>query len=101
NLSLISGIEPTELAVSGNDLFVESKEGGTVGEYTTSGATVNASLITGLDAPQGIAVAAVPEPSTWAALIAGIGILGIGQGIRHHGARSWLRHRSTLKSCPS
>ena len=29
---------------------------GTIGEYTTSGATVNASLITGLNRPMGIAV---------------------------------------------
>jgi DNA-binding beta-propeller fold protein YncE len=43
--------------VSGSDLFVTSNIPlGTVGEYTTSGATVNASLISGLNEPVGIAV---------------------------------------------
>ena len=37
-------------------MFVTNSVAGTVGEYTTSGATVNASLITGLDDPAGIAV---------------------------------------------
>ena len=45
------------MAVSGSNLFVvDSFSGGTVGEYTTAGATVNASLISGLNAPIGIAV---------------------------------------------
>ena len=35
----------------------------TIGEYTTSGATVNAALVSGLDNPYGIAVV-VPEPTT-------------------------------------
>ena len=35
------------IAVSGSDLFVASVDG-TIGEYTTAGATVNASLIPGL-----------------------------------------------------
>ena len=40
------------------DIFVTNQVSGsnTVGDYTTSGATVNASLITGLNAPLGIAV---------------------------------------------
>ena len=46
---------PTAVAVAGSDLFVSS-ESGTVGEYTTSGQTVNASLITGLDNPVAIAI---------------------------------------------
>jgi hypothetical protein len=48
----------------------------TIGEYTTSGATVNASLVSGLSAPIGIAVAPVLLPaSVWLMLggIAGIG----------------------------
>jgi hypothetical protein len=36
---------------------------GIIGEYTTSGATVNTSLVSGLDVPDGIAVVA-PEPAT-------------------------------------
>jgi hypothetical protein len=46
-----------------------------IGEYTTSGDTVNASLVSGLDGPLGIAVV-VPEPATGSLLlIAGTGIL--------------------------
>jgi hypothetical protein len=41
--------------VSGEDLFVAFQTG-TIGEYTTSGATVNASLVSGLNALSGIAV---------------------------------------------
>ena len=42
--------------MSGGDLFVANVGAGEVGEYTTSGATVNASLVTGLDGPVGLAV---------------------------------------------
>jgi hypothetical protein len=44
------------IAVSGNKLFVVDPVEGTIGEYTTSGATVNPTLITGLSFPNGIAV---------------------------------------------
>ena|ERR1017187_6403063 len=44
------------IAVSGSDLFVSNLNNNTIGEYTTSGATVNASLISGLNHPHGIAV---------------------------------------------
>jgi uncharacterized protein YjiK len=37
-------------------IFVVNNVSGTIGEYTTSGATVNASLISGLSTPAGIAV---------------------------------------------
>jgi hypothetical protein len=53
--------DPTALAVSGTTLYVESEgfdpgnDDATIGEYTTSGGTVNASLLTGLDTPAGIA----------------------------------------------
>jgi len=60
------------LAVSGDDLFVSN--GAAIGEYTTSGATVNASLVSGLSSTGYIAVEtgvpdptnvqAVPEPNT-------------------------------------
>jgi hypothetical protein len=46
--------------VAGSDLFVTNGLNGTVGEYTTSGATVNASLISGLSQPYGIAVVEPP-----------------------------------------
>ena len=44
NSDLISMTEPLNITVSGSNLFV-SNDSGIVGEYTTSGATVNASLI--------------------------------------------------------
>src|SRR5437764_11327740 len=37
-------------------IFVTNFKTGTVGEYTTSGATVNPDLISGLNGPNGIAV---------------------------------------------
>ena len=46
-------------AVSGTNLFVANfadGTNGTIGEYTTSGATINASLITGLHSLYGIAI---------------------------------------------
>jgi hypothetical protein len=42
------------IAISGYGLFVVNRSG-TIGEYTTTGATVNASLISGLSSPFGIA----------------------------------------------
>jgi hypothetical protein len=45
---------PNTIAVSGGNLYVGY--GGSIGEYTTSGATVNASLIAGLIFPRGIAI---------------------------------------------
>ena len=50
----------------------------TIGEYTTSGATVNASLITGLDSPVGIVVVPVPEPGTSLLVMGGaLGLAGV------------------------
>ncbi len=52
NASLITGLDaPTGIALLGSDLFVGNFGNGTVGEYTLSGATINASLISGLDEP--------------------------------------------------
>ena len=54
---LVQGLGSYALAAAGNDLFVAgSPFGGTIGEYTTAGATVNASLITGLELAAGIAI---------------------------------------------
>ena len=48
---------PESIALSGNDLFVSNEFGGTIGEYNaTTGAAINASLITGVGEPEGIAV---------------------------------------------
>jgi hypothetical protein len=47
NAALVTGLNLAgDIAVSGNKLFVSSFAG-TIGEYTTSGATVNPALITG------------------------------------------------------
>jgi uncharacterized delta-60 repeat protein len=44
-----SGVNlPEGVAVAGSDLFVVDEQTGTIGEYTTTGAVVNASLISGL-----------------------------------------------------
>ena len=58
NADLIStGLaNPVGIAVSGSDLYISSGTPGVVGEYTTSGGTVNASLITGLNSPAGLAI---------------------------------------------
>jgi hypothetical protein len=71
---------PIGIAIFGDDLFVVSAVKGTVGEYTTSGGMVNASLISGLVAPHGIAIGPVPEPSSGA--LAGLGAVAF-----------WLRFR--------
>jgi len=68
NPSLISGlVNPTGIAILGSDLFVTDGQSGTgtIGEYTTSGAPVNATLVSGLNAPFDIAVTPdVPEPGS-------------------------------------
>ena len=74
-----SGLDiPMGIAISGSDIFVVNNDNNTIGEYTTSGAPeVSGALISsGLEAPSGIAIVApVPEPSTWAMLAAGAGLL--------------------------
>jgi hypothetical protein len=44
---------PIGIAVFGSDLFVVNYGSNSIGEYTTSGATVNADLISGLSDPGG------------------------------------------------
>ncbi len=52
NTSVVSGLStPIGIAVSGSDLFIDNNAYGTMGEYTTSGARVNASLVTNMDNP--------------------------------------------------
>ena len=65
---------PTYLTVAGGDLYVVNDGSDTVGEYGLDGTVINASLISGLDTPYGIAVV-VPEPSTLA--LAGFGGLSL------------------------
>ena len=76
--------------MSGNDLFVAKSGlfvanyggfggGTTVGEYdATTGAAINPDFITGLNQPYALAVAAVPEPSTWSMIaVGGVALLGM------------------------
>ena len=52
NGALISGFNFLQgVAVSGSDLFVVDNGNGTVGKYTTTGAVVNARLISGFSDP--------------------------------------------------
>ena len=69
---LVSGLnEPIALTMSGSDLFVANYLGNTIGEYTTSGTTVNASLVSGLNDPNGIVVVDVPESAMGSLLLVG------------------------------
>jgi len=81
NPGFITGLhDPIGLALSDNDLFVLNAGNNTVGEYNaTTGAAINANLITGLAEAtfNGIAVASVPEPSTWSMIaMGGVALLG-------------------------
>ena len=63
---LVTGLsQPPAIAVSGSALFVSIPNIGTIGEYTTGGATVNASLVSGLNSPTGIAVSTQSVSGTW------------------------------------
>ena len=48
-------IHPTNVASPPAKLYVTEFDNGTIGEYDTSGATINTSLISGLNGPEGIA----------------------------------------------
>jgi len=76
NSPLISSLSgPNFLTLSGGNLFVTNFGNGTIGEYTTSGATVNASLVSGLNVPRGIVIVSgsVPDASsTWTLLLLGL-----------------------------
>ncbi|HTU24583.1 MAG TPA: hypothetical protein VMF30_04250, partial [Pirellulales bacterium] len=55
--TLISGLnDPASIVVSGNDVFFLNTSEGTISEYTTAGAVVNASLVSGLTEPAGLAL---------------------------------------------
>jgi DNA-binding beta-propeller fold protein YncE len=81
NAALLTGFAtaPEGLASFGGNLYVSSpgvypNHNGTIGEYTTLGSAINASLVTGLDGVFDIYV--VPEPSTLALQTLGaIGLL--------------------------
>jgi hypothetical protein len=82
-LVLSVGAALSSATASGDNIFVTNFNSGsvgdygTIGEYTTSGGTVNPSLVSELSDPCGIAIAPTPEPSTRALLTAGaLGLLG-------------------------
>ena len=59
-------------------MFVTNFGAGTIGEYTTSGATVNPALVSGLNHPIGIVVASASVPdasSTWTLLLLGLTVM--------------------------
>jgi len=78
---LVSGLAGcSALAISGNDLFVAYNGGSTIGEYdATTGAPIGTGTLisSGLHGADAIAVEtqAAPEPSTWAMLLGGLGVL--------------------------
>jgi MYXO-CTERM domain-containing protein len=52
-------------------VFVANYNSDVIAEFTTSGTTINVSLISGLDGPCGLAISPAPEPSANA--LAGLG----------------------------
>ena len=87
NTSLVSGLNsPTGIAVDGSNLFVANGNG-TIGEYTTSGATVSDPLIANLGggntSVSDIAVVPVPEASTNLLILGGvIGLAAVARRMR-------------------
>jgi hypothetical protein len=53
---------------------------GTVGEYTTSGDVLNASLISGLDVPESLVVV-VPEPSSVSLVVLGLALFALSRRV--------------------
>lgn len=58
-------------------IIIPNISGGNVGLYTTAGATINASFITGLNNPGSFAFLSIPEPTTWAMLLTGTGLMAL------------------------
>ena len=53
---LLSALGLWPAAVPAQDIFETNADGNTIGEYTTSGATVDAALVSDLDKPYGLAL---------------------------------------------
>ncbi len=69
----------TDLAVAGGALYILNRNHGTIGAYNLDGTTINAALITGLNASAtvyGFAIA-IPEPSTYAAILGAVALGGV------------------------
>ena len=94
NVNFITGLDgPEGFALSGNSLFVSNDISNTVSEYNaTTGALINANVISiGLDGPGSLAVASVPEPSTWSMIaVGGVALLGIMHRKKHRTATPLL-----------
>lgn len=75
---------PKQLAVSGSSLYVLQGSGQRLGEYSLSGSTINASLLTGLSTVSQGFVVVVPEPSA-----DGLALIGLAGG----GYSLWWRRR--------
>ena len=85
----------------GTDLFVENDFGNSMGEYTTSGGTVNPSFITGLEGPIAIAItpAPTPEPGTLALVgTAAAALVSYRWRRRGRGGRSKVENQSRTSS---
>jgi hypothetical protein len=64
------------ISAANAQIFVPNYFSNTIGEYNaTTGAPINASLVTGLNGPGLFAVEDAPEPSTWALLLGALGLL--------------------------
>lgn len=106
NPALISGLDfPRDIAISGSNLFIVKADllpgFGTIGQYTTSGDTVNPDLISGLSFPSGIAVVpTVPEPGILSLTLFGVVLAGLGfGGWRKTGQKTTrLRRRDAAKA---
>ncbi len=98
NISIVALALAPLSAARGGDIYVANSGIGTIGEYTTSGAVENASLISGLSNPVGIAVTqAVPEPSSLSLLFAFLAVGSV--GLR---GCVWRRKKNeTARSCLS
>ena len=76
NEKLIDNIySPFNIMASGSTLYIQQAYS-SIGQYTTSGQTVNASLISGVGNIQNFTVVPVPEPSTCVMALAGLGFTG-------------------------
>jgi hypothetical protein len=84
----MNGNHTTSRYLCSRATLIKCSERKSLDQRTTSGATVNTTLVSGLTNPIGIVV--VPEPSTWALLATGAGALLVFRRRKSKGARSCL-----------